>query len=452
MHTAPIRSKLPLRFLAPFLLLALLFAGTDWLAMRRVSQLRAEAENLQKDMLADIDLVTTMRGDLYRVHLLADRHVFEKEPAAMAALEARIAQTLDDYDAAVAQYESMPLLPGEEVPWLALQAAVADIRPRLDAALVLSRRNEDVAAGRALGALEDDFNLAATSFRDLIAFNRRTAAETVNRVAQLQGSSAVSLQGLALAGVALSVFLGVAMTRALELRNLQLRHDADRLAESNRELDAFAGRVAHDLRGPLTAATLASSRLAKQSLAPEQGKTFDTLQRSHGRMGAIIEDLLAISRVRAGESLGVSDPAVAAEQLREEIAPRIEGADVWLVIDVQPAKVRCAEGLLRQVLWNLTDNAMKYSRVDVRARVEVCGRAADDGYVLSVRDNGIGIAPDDTGKVFDAFFRAEAGRARPGTGLGLSIVKRAVEANGGTVSVTSEVGTGSTFVARLPLA
>jgi signal transduction histidine kinase len=130
----------------------------------------------------------------------------------------------------------------------------------------------------------------------------------------------------------------------------------------------------------------------------------------------------------------------------------MQGCDVNLVIDVQHAQVRCSEGLLRQVMWNLADNAMKYGRAEVRTRVEVCGRATDDRYVLSVRDNGVGISPDETCRVFEPFYRAEGGKGQPGTGLGLSIVKRAVEANGGTVSVTSEIGAGSMFVARLPLA
>jgi signal transduction histidine kinase len=223
------------------------------------------------------------------------------------------------------------------------------------------------------------------------------------------------------------------------------------LEASNRELDVFAGRVAHDLRNPLSTAALATSRLSRQSPSPEQIKTFDVIHRSFGRMTAIIEDLLAISRIQ-GSAPVASDPAAAAQQVREELEPRVEGGDVSLLVDVQPARVRCSEGLLRQVMWNLADNALKYRRPEVRSRVEICGRAADGRYELSVGDNGVGISPDETGKVFAPFYRGAGETRPPGTGLGLSIVKRAVEANGGTVSVTSMLGRGSTFVARLPLA
>jgi signal transduction histidine kinase len=113
--------------------------------------------------------------------------------------------------------------------------------------------------------------------------------------------------------------------------------------------------------------------------------------------------------------------------------------------------VHCSEGLLRQVVWNLTDNAMKYRRGGVTLRIEISGRSLDHRYDLSVRDNGVGLSPDETARVFDPFYRGAGSKGEPGTGLGLSIVKRAVEASGGTVWVTSEPGNGSTFVARLPL-
>jgi nitrogen-specific signal transduction histidine kinase len=436
----------------PFLLLAVLFAGTDWVAMRRVSQVRAEVEHIEQDMLTDIELVSRMRHDIDRVKLLTDQHVFERGSAAMAALEVRIDQTVGDFAAAADEYESMPMLPGEEAPWRDLKAVTAELRPRLDKVLAPSRLNDDPAAHGNLAELQKDFDRANDALRSLIDFNQRTAHESIASVAKLQQSATVTLQVLALVGVTLSVLVGVLTARALQLRNAQLHDHADKLEASNRELDAFAGRVAHDLRGPLTTATLATSRLGRQSLSPEQLKSLDALQRSFGRMGGIIQDLLAISRAQASTPGAVCDPAAAAEELREELAPRVQDGDVNLVIDVQPASVRCSEGLLRQVMWNLTDNAMKYRRTAVRSRVEICGRPADDGYELSVRDNGVGISPDDTSKVFQPFYRVDPEKGEPGTGLGLSIVKRAVEANGGTVSVTSEPGSGSTFVARLPLA
>jgi signal transduction histidine kinase len=439
----PAQAKALLTF-APFLVLALLFAGTDWLAMRRVSLLRAEASRIEDTMLVDLDLVWRMQRDLDRVKLLLDRHVFERESAAMAILEGQIGRAWADYDAAVVEYESKPLLPGERAPWQALRAAVADVGPRLEATLARSRVDDDAGAFRAIAELESDWDRADGELLSLANLNRHAAWEGKTRVLDLQRLWTSSLQGLALAGVALSLVLGAAVTRALQWRN-------GRLQEDNRELDAFASRVAHDLKSPLATATLAVAQLSRQLPSSESKKPLGSLQRAFGRMNAIIEDLLALSRAQALDPNAVGDPLVAAEQLREELATRASAADASVMIDVQPAKVRCTEGLLRQVVWNLTDNAMKYRRGGVSLRIEISGRRLDHRYDLSVRDNGVGLSPGETTRVFDPFYRGPGSKGEPGTGLGLSIVKRAVEASGGTVWVTSEPGNGSTFVARLPL-
>jgi signal transduction histidine kinase len=430
---------------APFVLLALLFIGTDLLAMRRVAQLREGAELIEADMLSDAELLARMRGDLDRVKLLADRHVCEHNGGTMANLEDQIARAQADFVGAADAFERMPMLPAERAPWQELKGALADLRPRLDAALALSRANEGDAAHRAMRDLEGDFDRADRSFGALFAVNRQAADAGEARVGELQRSATENLQVLAIAGVSISVLLGGRVIRSLQSRNY-------RLQAVNRELDAFAGRVAHDLRAPLTTATLATAQLSRQSPSADQAKSYQALQRSFDRMNHLIDDLLAISRAEANEPRAVCDPAIAAEELRQELATRASSDDVELVIDVAHARVRCSEGLLRQVMWNLADNAMKYRRTETHPCVEISGRAAGDRYELSVRDNGVGIGPEETDRIFETFYRAAGGRGQPGTGLGLSIVKRAVEANGGTVSVTSKVGMGSRFVARLPIA
>jgi K+-sensing histidine kinase KdpD len=385
-----------------------------------------------------------MQGDLDRIQLLADRHVIEMESGAMALLEAENARAEADFAAASSSFGNMPMLPVERAPWQELTAATAVIKTRLETVLALSRVNDDERAYRALKDLQDDFDRADRSLRALIAVNREEAHDGVARVVALQSSATASLQALAVAGVAVSVILGAAAIRTLHNRN-------ERLQAVNRELDAFAGRVAHDPRAPLTTATLATARMSRQSPTTDQAKSIEMLQRSFHRMTQLIEDLLAISRVRANGPRGVCDPACAAEELREELAPRAKSDHVELLIHVEHAQVRCSEGLFRQVMWNLADNAMRYRRAEAHPSIEISGCATGDQYELSVRDNGVGIGPEEIGQIFEAFYRASGGRGQPGTGLGLSIVKCAVEANGGTVSVTSKVGSGSMFVARLPL-
>lgn len=445
------RPRSLLLLLSPYLLIALLFACMDVLAMRRASELRAETRYLVEDMLADVETAGRMGRELDRVKLLTDQHVYDKESTAMQALEARIGDAWQRYDSAAAQYGARAMQPWEDADWRRLGAAIAEIRPGIDGVLELSRLNDDQDARGALVALERPFEGAHADLRHLIEGNERAANETVARVEALQRSSTSSMQAVALAGVALSVAVGAAMTRVLRRREDRLRDAATKLEGVNRELDAFSHRVAHDLKNPLTTAELTTQRLALRCPSAELANGFARLLRALRRIGAIIDDLAALSRM-SSEPVTACDPAAVVEELRADLEPCAQSGGVSLVIDVDPASVRCGLGLLRQVLWNLADNAIKYRRPAGEPRVEIRGHAVDGQYELLVRDNGVGIAPDETCKVFEPFFRASGAEAAQGTGLGLSIVKRAVEASGGSVSVTSEPGAGSSFVTRLPLA
>jgi signal transduction histidine kinase len=102
-------------------------------------------------------------------------------------------------------------------------------------------------------------------------------------------------------------------------------------------------------------------------------------------------------------------------------------------------------------LWNLGENAVKYRRPEVQLLVQIRGRATPNAYELSVSDNGMGMSPSVARQAFQPFFRGKQTASTPGTGLGLSVVKRVIEASGGTVSIDSEPGRGTTFKIQLPL-
>jgi signal transduction histidine kinase len=123
-----------------------------------------------------------------------------------------------------------------------------------------------------------------------------------------------------------------------------------------------------------------------------------------------------------------------------------------LRVDVQPAAIRCSDGLLRQALWNLGENAVKYRRPDVPPVIAVVGRATTTGYELRVSDNGLGMSAEDTCRAFEPFFRGKRTQDIAGTGLGLAIVRRIVEASGGTVVADSEPDHGTAITLRFALA
>jgi len=228
----------------------------------------------------------------------------------------------------------------------------------------------------------------------------------------------------------------------------ELHCTSTRLEDRNRELDAFAGRVAHDLRGPLMTISLSASRLSER--APLEEGTAAVLQRGVSQMDRLIQDLLTLSRID-GHTLGtVSQTTTVAAAVEQDLGPPVMRVHGLLHITVEPAEVGCSEGLLRDVLWNLGENAVKYRRPDVQLEISIQGRELGRSYEFRVSDNGTGMSSQEARHAFEPFFRGEQARLTPGTGLGLSIVRRVIEAHAGTVSIDSQAERGTTFIINLP--
>jgi signal transduction histidine kinase len=176
------------------------------------------------------------------------------------------------------------------------------------------------------------------------------------------------------------------------------------------------------------------------------------LRRGVDQMEGIIQDLLTLSRISAQTMDETGQTADVAAALEEDFKSKVEAIGGKLRVQVAPASVRCNPGLLRQAVSNLAENAVKYRRPEVPLVLEIRGRVVSHAYELSVSDNGTGMSPTDVKQAFEPFFRGERVTGIPGTGLGLSIVKRAIEANGGSVDVHSALGHGTTVNIQLPLA
>src|SRR5262249_46154417 len=147
---------------------------------------------------------------------------------------------------------------------------------------------------------------------------------------------------------------------------------------------------------------------------------------------ALIDDLLQLSRIEGAARSEVCDPAPAAIDVQETLAERLTETGASMQVAVAPARVRCRDGLFRQIVSNLADNALKYRRPEVPAEIHISGQAIGGQYELRVSDNGIGMTTEEASHAFDPLFQARRLREVPGTGLGLSIVKRIVVACGGT--------------------
>jgi K+-sensing histidine kinase KdpD len=239
-------------------------------------------------------------------------------------------------------------------------------------------------------------------------------------------------------------------------------YEAERsAAEELRRLSSlradFVSMVSHELRAPMASVIGCAQTLNRRwrELSQEQRESFLGLIESEtSRLSDLVGDVLDTSRIEAG-----TFPYAFAEVDVEELV-RETAAVVSLGQDEVKVKTRVAPRLplvqgdrerLRQLLWNLLTNAVKYTVTG--DEIEVAAANEKGVVAVSVRDHGPGIAPESQGLIFEKFGRvSQDGGSKPGAGLGLFIARSIAEAHGGTLDVESETGGGATFVLRLPLA
>ena len=270
-------------------------------------------------------------------------------------------------------------------------------------------------------------------------------------------------------GLSETDFVGSAMARSAQhLRETgeQLRSTLDelekrvaertrRLSETVGELEAFSYSISHDMRAPLRAmhnyAELLRSEHAA-ALDPEARRYLERISVNAARLELLVRDVLAYSRV-AKEQIDTR-PIDLDRYVRDLISQPPAGAQEPGVIEVirELPPVRAHEAYLSQILTNLIGNAFKFVVPGTRPRIEISAQSLGEFVKISVRDNGIGIAPADFGRIFEIFGRVHPVTAYEGTGIGLSIVKKAVQRMGGETGVESVVGSGSTFWFTLPRA
>ena len=228
----------------------------------------------------------------------------------------------------------------------------------------------------------------------------------------------------------------------------------------------FVANVSHELKTPVaTIKGFVETLLDGAIDEPADNRRFlEIVGRQSDRLAAIIEDLLALSRIEQSEGAGSlpREPVAVASLLaaaRSSCLPRATERGMAIELDCPDelvAEVNAA--LLEQAVLNLIDNAIKYSGAErpihVQATAEAIPGQAGLSLVISIRDEGNGIPAEHLPRLFERFYRVDKGRSRQvgGTGLGLSIVKHIVQAHGGTIAVVSERGQGSTFTMKLPLA
>lgn len=248
---------------------------------------------------------------------------------------------------------------------------------------------------------------------------------------------------------------------ALRLRDelLHREHTARKEAEmANRSKDEFLATVSHELRTPLNAILGWAHMLRASALDPTtQTRALETIERNARSQAQLIEDILDVSRIVTGklrlDVRPVDLPAVVEDAI-DAVRPAADakGIRIETILDPRAGPVSGDPNRLQQVVWNLVNNAVKFTEKDGRVQVRL--QRANSHIEIVVSDTGQGIATDFLPYVFDRFKQADATSTRRhgGLGLGLAIVRHLVEMHGGTVRADSPgEGAGATFTVQLPL-
>jgi len=226
------------------------------------------------------------------------------------------------------------------------------------------------------------------------------------------------------------------------------------LQAANKELEAFAYSISHDLRAPLRAVSGFAQIIArrhKEALNEEGRHYVDNIVLAAERMGHLIDDLLAYSRLgRQALTIRNMNLGEVLRQVLDDLDDRVAATGAVVHVAEDLPWIPGDPTLLQQIFTNLLANALTYRQPGVAPVIRVTWRGDGDQIVLAVSDNGIGIEPAYHEKIFNVFQRLHSDEDYPGTGIGLAIVKKSVIMLGGQVWVESEAGKGSTFYLKIP--
>ena len=239
-------------------------------------------------------------------------------------------------------------------------------------------------------------------------------------------------------------------------------YDITELRRLERIRKDFVANVSHELRTPLTTIKGCASTLADGALDDrETSQRFVKMINTHAdRLHNLVEDILDLSRIESGAlplEIGVYPIREMINSVVGQIRPLAKEKTLTIEINTKEnVQVQCDHKLIEQALFNLLDNAVKYTpeegKIWIQTRDFKHGENTQTRIALEVKDTGIGIPLSDMDRIFERFYRVDKGRSRAmgGTGLGLSIVRHIMDAHGERVYVESEQGKGSTFGLTLP--
>ena len=424
------------------------FAGATAYTQMRLSRLDALTSTLETNAIPSIEYLGRTGVRLTKLNqLLGD--LASDRSRATAQAEAR--ELLNGLNDDVARYVELLPLPGERAYWEKLRADVHRAL-ELSRAAFDDQETESVSVAGRRQRAEDALDTAVSSV--LVAVDSDTA-EAEELAKNVRGVRAVTLRTvIALdAGSALVAAVAVVLAfRASRAHDALLKQHASLLSARVAELDAFAGRIAHDVLNPL-GVIAGGLTLLRQSSDDAGSAHIDRSLRAVLRVQRLVDDLLAFARAGGrsggGESSSVEEVI---DSMKRDLSDEAADRGIALAYDiVAPQPVGCAPGVVTSIVQNLVRNAIKYMGTRPVRRIDVTARVVRTVARIEIRDTGPGVAPELQGRMFEPFVRGPH-EGIAGSGLGLATVKRLVESHGGHVGVESNVGMGTLVWVELPLA
>lgn len=345
----------------------------------------------------------------------------------------QIASIAEQIDADARAYGPIATFAGEATEWTRLQGLLAHLR-----------HEQPLPTTGSSATLVSEIETTIAKLVEINQFEARRDAATIGDAHR----GGLLIDGIVFAiTLILTGLVALMLLRALGRQRALLRVHLASLGERNRELNAFAARTAHDLKGPLSPVRGYADLLSMRE-EPEVREVAKRIQRASDRMAAIIDDLLALS-VHGKPAPGKVTVTPVVLELLDELRGELQDAEVKL--ELSDCTSACSASVLAQILRNVISNAAKYRSPNRGLELRIEARAAGDMVELVISDNGIGMDAETAAHAFEPLYRG-AGSSSPGHGLGLAIVRRTVQAVGGAVELTSTKGEGTRITVRVPSA
>jgi signal transduction histidine kinase len=437
--------------LLAFAAVVLSFVSATFYSEHRTAAIEEAALSIQGNEAPRIRRLANARAELRRLQLLIHRALDHGVPF-QRQLEIEAGRALLDEE--LAQYKQLPMSPDEATRWQGAQLAIGQLNDDVNNIVAALEAGDLSRALARQDRLDGSSETLARILSSGIAVNTAEAAQLAERIGENRRRGvawAVGLDGVGVVLASLAAALALTVSRAHRRAVQAHRELAERKAE---ELDAFAMRLAHDIRTPLTTAHLALDAFNRHGFAVDERarRLLGRGERALDQTVKIVEALLEFARAGARAQLGASaSVADVSDDVAEVTNARAEqiGATVTVRAGSRPT-VACLEGALASAIGNLVGNALTY--VEGAATREVVIEIVEQrGEVITaVSDTGPGLSPGtDERSLFEPYVRGKDARGR-GLGLGLATVKRIVDAHGGRVGVRSSAH-GCCFWFTLPV-